>query len=49
MTKSFWIMAAILFIYLIAPPGGGETCNYMRHEWHKDIMAYCNTTADEEY
>ena len=37
----YWIMAAILFIY-IAPPGG-ETCNYMRHEWHEDFMAYCNT------
>ena len=40
MTKS-WIIAAILFIYIVAPPGG-ETYNYMKHEWHEDIMAYCN-------
>ena len=34
-------MAAILFIYIVAPPGG-ETCNYVRHDWYEDIMAYCN-------
>ena len=43
MTKSIWILAAILFFYIVASPGG-ETYNYMRHEWRKDIMAYCTIT-----